>query len=405
MQKDEKQSLSVTNGNRFNRYFQYASSIISSYKGNEPFHLFLKKYFSENKKHGSRDRKLISSLCYNYFRLGAGVSEQSDFQKRFLLSTFLCETHLSLLLEVFKSEWNSLIQLTLFQKLEIINKEFNAEKIFPFKEELSDEIDFHDFSVSFLLQPKLFLRVRPGSKEIVNSKLKKANFFYNELSDHCLAFPDNKKVSELLKIDKEAVVQDYNSQKTLDLIKSFSSDPAGEISAWDCCAGSGGKSILAFDLLKNISLTVSDTRKNILENLKARFSKAGITNYKCVLADLQNPVSSQEIKAQQFDLIIADVPCSGSGTWARTPEQLGFFQEKDIGKYALLQKKIIENALPHLKENGYLLYITCSVFKKENEENVDFIRRNLNLSLIQMEYLKGYKMQADTMFVALFQKK
>jgi 16S rRNA (cytosine967-C5)-methyltransferase len=330
---------------------------------------------------------------------------QSDFQKRFLLSTFLCETHLSLLLEAFRSEWNSLIQLTLYQKLEIVNKEFNAEKIFPFKEQLSDEIDFPDFSLSFLLQPKLFLRVRPGNKEIVTSKLKKANFFYSELSDHCLVFSDNKKVSELLKIDKEAVVQDYNSQKTLDLIKPFSSERAGEISAWDCCAGSGGKSILVFDIFKKVSLTVSDTRKNILENLKARFTNAGIANYKCILADLQNPVSSPEIKAQQFDLIIADVPCSGSGTWARTPEQLSFFQEKDIEKYALLQKKIIENTLPHLKEKGHLLYITCSVFKKENEENVDFIRRNLNLSLIQMEYLKGYKMQADTMFVALFQKK
>ena len=201
------------------------------------------------------------------------------------------------------------------------------------------------------------------------------------------------------------MVQDYNSQKTLDLVKPFFHDGTGEISVWDCCAGSGGKSILAFDLLKNISLTVSDTRKNILENLKARFSNAGIINYKCVLTDLQNPVSSPEIKAQQFDLIIGDVPCSGSGTWARTPEQLHFFREKDIEKYALLQKKIIEIALPHLKKNGHFLYITCSVFKKENEENVDFIRSSLNLNLIQMEYLKGYKIQADTMFVALFQKK
>ena len=104
------------------------------------------------------------------------------------------------------------------------------------------------------------------------------------------------------------------------------------------------------------------------------------------------------------DLIIADVPCTGSGTWARTPEQLHFSHKKDIDKYAALQKKIIENALPHLKINGHFLFITCSVFKKENEENVAFIQQKFQLNLLKMEYLKGYEIQADTLFVALFKK-
>ena len=103
-----------------------------------------------------------------------------------------------------------------------------------------------------------------------------------------------------------------------------------------------------------------------------------------------------------FDLIIADVPCTGSGTWPRTPEQLTFFHKKEIGSYAVLQRKIVENAVPHLAANGYFLYVTCSVFKKENEENVAFIQQKFQLKLLSMEYLKGYEMQADTLFVALF---
>ncbi|HEX7457933.1 MAG TPA: methyltransferase domain-containing protein, partial [Ginsengibacter sp.] len=167
------------------------------------------------------------------------------------------------------------------------------------------------------------------------------------------------------------------------------------------CAGSGGKSILAFDLFKNIHLTVSDRRKNILENLRLRFSKAGMAKYKLVAADLEKP--SVEIQ-DLFDIIIADIPCTGSGTWARTPEQLRFFKKNEIEKYALLQRKIIENALDHLKSNGHLLYITCSVFKKENEENVVFFQEKYKLNLLKVEYLRGYEMQADTLFVALFKK-
>lgn len=103
-------------------------------------------------------------------------------------------------------------------------------------------------------------------------------------------------------------------------------------------------------------------------------------------------------------LIIADVPCSGSGTWARTPEQLTYFSEKRIAKYASLQKKIVKNAIVKLKAGGYFLYITCSVFKMENEENVDFIHEQLHLKLVESRYLKGYEIQADTLFAALFIK-
>lgn len=391
----------INTGNHFHKYFQYALYIISSYNGNEPFHLFIKKYFSLNKKHGSKDRKLITALCYNYFRLGFRVSNESDDTEIFLVSTFLCETKPSPVLEFFKPEWNKSISLPLPEKLTLVKKEFNAEKIFPFQDELSSEISFYQFNLSFLIQPKLFIRIRPGFKNIVINKIKNANFLFEELNENCIAFSNNEKVSDIIKIDKEAVIQDYNSQRTGNFLTSYIQHRTSHISIWDCCAGSGGKSILAYDTFKNINLTVSDKRKNILENLRLRFSNAGIANYKLVTADLGKPADDIH---ESFDIIIADVPCTGSGTWARTPEQLSFVNKNDIDKYAQLQRKIIENALPHLKTNGHLVYITCSVFKKENEENIALIQENLEVNLIEMEYLKGYEMQADTLFVALFKK-
>ena len=57
-----------------------------------------------------------------------------------------------------------------------------------------------------------------------------------------------------------------------------------------------------------------------------------------------------------------------------------------------------------MKPAGSFVYITCSVFKKENEEVVTFIKENFHLKLKQMEVLKGYDKKADSMFVALFEK-
>jgi 16S rRNA (cytosine967-C5)-methyltransferase len=80
------------------------------------------------------------------------------------------------------------------------------------------------------------------------------------------------------------------------------------------------------------------------------------------------------------------------------------FKKEKISYYANLQKQIVSNAIKLLQENGYFLYITCSVFKQENEAVVEFIQEEFHLELVKMELLKGYDKKADTMFAALFRK-
>ncbi len=234
--------------------------------------------------------------------------------------------------------------------------------------------------------------------------------------------PNNSKVESIIELDREAVIQDYNSQRVGEFLKSAIQNLipmtiGTEIKLWDCCAGSGGKSLLLHDIHRNVDLTVSDIRESILANLKKRFAKAGIKKYKSFVTDLTSnqrlrPIeSSGRLIAGDYDLIICDAPCTGSGTWGRTPEQLYFFDENlpagqpgKIGQYSLLQKKIVSNIIPYLKENGFLVYITCSVFKKENEEVANYLRDEFNLELTNMELLKGYDKKADTMFVSLFKR-
>jgi len=200
-------------------------------------------------------------------------------------------------------------------------------------------------------------------------------------------------------------VQDYSSQRTAELLFNLKSKISkSKYSVWDCCAASGGKSIMVYDLYPNIDLTVSDIRDSILHNLKKRFVEAGIKQYDIFKVDLTNTHSLLTTHNSQYDLIICDVPCSGSGTWGRTPEQLLYFEKNKISHYATVQKKIVANVLKHLKPGGHLIYITCSVFRKENEEIVDHMRQHLGLELIQVKLLKGYNINADTMFSALLRK-
>ena len=72
----------------------------------------------------------------------------------------------------------------------------------------------------------------------------------------------------------------------------------------------------------------------------------------------------------KFDRILVDAPCSGTGTLARNPEIKWRLRETDLARLADLQRKILENALPHLKPGGRLVYSTCSLEREENEDIV-----------------------------------
>ena len=386
---------------RYHSYLNSAKKIIESNRGEEPFSLFLKKYFGADKKYGSKDRKQIATLCYNFYRLGKALPDAS-VEEKIITATFLCENRYNDFLAFHKPEWNELIAKQLFKKITFID--FDVEKVFPWNNELSDGIDLHSFCSSFFYQPDLFLRIRPGKKDIVIKKLEAAGLNFNMPGEDCIGLPNAAKLDTIIELDKEAVVQDLNSQKVLDVLKKDDrADNDKPLNVWDCCAASGGKSILADDILKGkLTLTVSDIRKNILSNLKMRFLSAGVKKYNSFIADLST--SHYPLPIAHCSLIICDAPCTGSGTWSRTPEQLYFFKEEMIADYADKQRRIVTNVIPYLQKEGMFIYITCSVFKKENEDVVNFIKEKFHLQLLQMDFLKGYDKKADSMFVAVFKR-
>jgi 16S rRNA (cytosine967-C5)-methyltransferase len=390
---------------RFQSYFNTAIKIIQLYDGSIPLQHLLKQHFTQHKKHGSKDRKYITHLCYSFYRLGKAFSD-INVEERLKLAIFLCNNKTGEWNFLFDEEWLNNWSDVLNERISFVQTKFNsfsADAIFPFANEVSNTLDPDAFARSFFIQPDVFLRIRPDYDNEVINRLRQQNVSFNIVNENCIVLSPSVNVDAILDVDKAVVIQDHSSQHVKEFLAiSKSENQKSAIKVWDCCAGSGGKSILAYDILNIIDLTVSDVRPSIIQNLIQRFAKAGIKNYKSFVADITNSkLKTQNLK---FDLIICDAPCTGSGTWSRTPEQLFFLDKNRINDYALLQQKIVSNAIQSLNQQGYFLYITCSVFKKENEAIVEFIQQQCQLQLIKMELIKGYDKKADTMFAALFKK-
>ena len=380
---------------RLYAYFQSAETILSQYDGAVPFASWLKNYFKQHKKFGSKDRKTIARICFAYFRTGKALADR-PMSERLIAAMVVLHPNEPGLGDLIKQEWQEYLQPGENHRTGFV---LNPSQIFPLLQEVSDEIDKPAFSLSHLVVPDLFLRLRPNKKEVVERKLHTAGIPYST-EGSCIRLSNATKIDDLLLIDEEVVVQDKSSQQVLNALQLQTPNTKPQtFAAWDCCAASGGKSILLHDLFPKAQLAVSDIRESILHNLRNRFKRAGITNYQSFVAD----VSSEQFQLKRkYDVVICDAPCSGSGTWGRTPEQLTFFTKEKIDHYANLQKRIVVNASKSLKDGGAFVYITCSVFKKENEDVVDYILQSTSMKLQQQQYFKGYTEKADTLFAALF---
>jgi len=190
---------------RFHSYINSTKELLNLYKGEEPLSSFLKKYFSENKKFGSKDRKHISHLCYCYFRLGK-MKPDIPVEEKIVIGLFLCSDRPNEILVALKPAWDEKCELPLDEKLLVINYSLLISEIFPWKEELSERINHEEFCNSFFVQPDLFLRLRPGKEKVVIEKLQQAKIDFTMISGTCLSLPNSSKINEIIELDSEALI-------------------------------------------------------------------------------------------------------------------------------------------------------------------------------------------------------
>lgn len=385
------------------RYIRsHVADILALYNGSLPLTHFLKQYFKQNTKLGGRDRKLISEMVYAYFRFAKAISAP-DTETRTDIALLLLDTRNRHAITMAGERWSSFFGQPLAARLAAIKAagfSVDMELLLPAAIPFSRGIDRGDWLSSMGRQPRLFLRLQPGRQQQVYRRLEAASIAFDRCNAHCISLDNGVAADQVLDPDSYRV-QDLSSQQTAQYFGAVAGDRC-----WDCCSGAGGKSLLLMEQQPKIKLTVSDIRSSILENLSERFRRYRYPlPRRVVLSAADAAQTAQKLGEQRFDRILCDVPCSGAGTWARTPEQLYFFDPAGLPAFAERQREIAANVVRYLKPGGSLIYITCSVFAAENEHVVTHLLDTCkDLQLEQMQLINGLGQGADCMFVAIIKK-
>ena len=145
----------------------------------------------------------------------------------------------------------------------------------------------------------------------------------------------------------------------------------------DFCAGGGGKSLALSD---RFSGTIDAYDKDFLrmKDIPVRSDRAGVTI---------NLLSNDDIRTvSSYDLVICDVPCTGSGAWRRNPDAKWTLTTDNYETLKKTQQEIFDDASKLVSGNGVLVYMTCSLLKAENSDQVEaFLLRNSDWEVVFQE--------------------
>lgn len=190
-------------------------------------------------------------------------------------------------------------------------------------------------------------------------------------------------------------IQDLGSQLVADQMNVDS-----RCQVLDFCAGAGGKTLaFAPKMQHRGQIYLHDIRSHALFAAKKRLIRAGIQNVQ-YFSDL----SKMHHLKGKMDWVIVDVPCSGSGTLRRNPDMKWRFQPEFRERLITEQRKIFSQALNFLKKSGKIVYATCSLFKAENENQVNDFSKKYSLKIEKTLQWFPQENGMDGFFVAVLSK-
>ena len=172
-------------------------------------------------------------------------------------------------------------------------------------------------------------------------------------------------------------LQDEGSQLVTELVRAKASDKV-----IDYCAGAGGKTLsIAVAMQNQGHILAWDTKPARLKQMLPRLARAGVKNVQShVLKPKRDPFAERH--KDTADWVLVDVPCSGTGTWRRSPDLKWRTAQRDLKRAIDSQRQIMGRAASCVKPGGRLVYVTCSILKQENEQQVaQFLEKNPKFSL------------------------
>lgn len=170
-------------------------------------------------------------------------------------------------------------------------------------------------------------------------------------------------------------IQDPAAQLAINFL-----DLKNDLKILDLCAAPGGKATHILERF-NVLLDCYDINEERLSLIRDNLNRLG----------LEANILSHLKTSHQYDRILIDAPCSGSGVVRRNVDIKIMRKEEDIKKFQKQQMQLLEQGWSHLKKNGKLLYITCSIFNDENEDVIRlFLKKHTDVTLEKTHIPKDF---------------
>jgi 16S rRNA (cytosine967-C5)-methyltransferase len=376
----------------------------------KPADRVLAAHLRDHREFGSRDRRLISELAYGVFRWYGWLAPLVPLRTATLLETATAapganrrdaampenpigrpEAWIPLLLTVLELErldapairdfWRDCCKLRrdAIASLATLPPRERAEHYllaFERPRKLTPEMLLPEWARSAIpeterprftdwlqTRPPLWLRLQRGEPDAVLAELAEAGLRprRSERLAGAVSIHNPRVNLYLLPAYREGRVE----------IQDLASQAVGAVCApspgqrwWDACAGAGGKSLLLAQLMQGRGTVVaSDVRAEKLDDLRKRARRSGFSNITPRVWD-GKPLAA---KKATCDGVLADAPCTCSGTWRRNPAARWSTAPDEAAAFPARQLEILAAAATAVKPGGVLVYATCSVFTAENE--------------------------------------
>ncbi|MDD3839318.1 MAG: 16S rRNA (cytosine(967)-C(5))-methyltransferase RsmB [Clostridia bacterium] len=174
------------------------------------------------------------------------------------------------------------------------------------------------------------------------------------------------------------IIQDESS-----MLVSKALNPQKGEKILDMCSAPGGKTTHIAQLMENCGQIVArDINISKIKAVKQNCSRLGI---KIVDAQVVDALALDDRSEEMYDRVLVDAPCSGLGVIRKKPDIKINKEYDDFEKLKSIQKRILKNASKYLKENGVLVYSTCTINREENQDIIDdFLKYNDNFYLCDL---------------------
>jgi len=350
--------------------------ITEIFKDKNPADNIINSYMREHKYIGSKDRRFISETVWKIIRNRRRLEfdSQSSDPRRILLYFLRNED-----LDILCSDSNySLTPLTKEEKAWL-----KSENEQPYPKAIEAEVPdwiynkIPDLSLlKSLNEPATAdFRINAYTPEILIKKLQTEGLFFRPTLFSPIGIRSEDRINLhncTAYLDGEIEVQDEASQ-----IASILADVNEKHKTIDYCCGAGGKTLtIAFLNQNNGIIDVHDINWGRLEAIKDRAKRLKVTNINII----------KQITDTDYDRFIIDAPCSGSGTWRRSPDAKYRLTPQQLSDLNHTQSELLDIAYTHTKSGGRIIYFTCSIIKDENEDIIhQFLQKHHNIKQVNLK--------------------